>query len=129
MILAMVIVFFIIFRVYLNWFTKYFSEINQGIDSLIKEDVGEVALSPELLAIEKKINSIKHILEQRKFETQMAEQRKNELIVYLAHDLKTPLTSVIGYLTLLRDESQISEELAKKIFIYFVWIRQSVLKI
>lgn len=85
MILAMVIVFFIIFRVYLNWFTKYFSEINQGIDSLIKEDVGEVALSPELLAIEKKINSIKHILEQRKFETQMAEQRKNELIVYLAH--------------------------------------------
>lgn len=114
MILAMVIVFFIIFRVYLNWFTKYFSEINQGIDSLIKEDVGEVALSPELLAIEKKINSIKHILEQRKFETQMAEQRKNELIVYLAHDLKIPLTSVIGYLTLLRDESQISEELRKK---------------
>ena len=25
-----------------------------------------------------------------------AEQRKNDLIVYLAHDLKTPLTSVIG---------------------------------
>lgn len=30
-------------------------------------------------------------------------QRKNDLITYLAHDLKTPLTSVIGYLTLLRD--------------------------
>lgn len=27
--------------------------------------------------------------------------RKNELITYLAHDLKTPLTSVIGYLSLL----------------------------
>lgn len=27
--------------------------------------------------------------------------RKNDLIVYLAHDLKTPLTSVIGYLSLL----------------------------
>lgn len=40
-----------------------------------------------------------------------AEQRKNDLIVYLAHDLKTPLTSVIGYLTLLRDEPQISLEL------------------
>ena len=38
-----------------------------------------------------------------------AEQRKNDLIVYLAHDLKTPLTSVIGYLTLLRDEPQISQ--------------------
>ena len=32
-------------------------------------------------------------------------------MVYLAHDLKTPLTSVIGYLTLLRDEPQISPQL------------------
>lgn len=37
-----------------------------------------------------------------------AEQRKNDLIVYLAHDLKTPLTSVIGYLNLLVDEPDIS---------------------
>ena len=33
-----------------------------------------------------------------------AEQRKNDLIVYLAHDLKTPMTSIIGYLSLLEDE-------------------------
>ena len=39
---------------------------------------------------------------------------KNDLIMYLAHDLKTPLSSVIGYLTLLRDESQISKELREK---------------
>ena len=29
--------------------------------------------------------------------------RKNELVAYLAHDLKTPLTSVIGYLSLLKE--------------------------
>lgn len=29
--------------------------------------------------------------------------RKNDLIAYLAHDLKTPLTSVIGYLSLLNE--------------------------
>ena len=40
--------------------------------------------------------------------------RKNDLILYLAHDLKTPLASVIGYLDLLRDERQISEELQEK---------------
>ena len=40
--------------------------------------------------------------------------RKNDLVMYLAHDLKTPLASVIGYLTLLHDEQQISPELRKK---------------
>lgn len=43
-----------------------------------------------------------------------AEQRKNDLVVYLAHDLKTPLTSVIGYLTLLRDEPQLPAELRSR---------------
>lgn len=33
-----------------------------------------------------------------------AESRKNELVAYLAHDIKTPLTSVIGYLALLAEE-------------------------
>ena len=42
-------------------------------------------------------------------------QGKNDLIMYLAHDLKTPLSSVIGYLTLLHDdEQQISQELREK---------------
>ena len=36
----------------------------------------------------------------------MRNSGKNDLVVYLAHDLKTPLTSVIGYLTLLQDEPE-----------------------
>ena len=98
----------------LNWFAKYFNEINRGIDALAKEKSGDIELSNELSATEKKINSIKQTLQQRKFDAQLAEQRKNVLIVYLAHGLTTPLTSVIGYLTLLRDESQISDELRQK---------------
>lgn len=43
-----------------------------------------------------------------------AEQKKNDLVVYLAHDLKTPLTSIIGYLTLLKEEKEISEQLQSK---------------
>lgn len=107
-------VFLVSMWIYLRNFTKYFYEINRGIDALIEENPGEVILSPELSLTERKINHIRHTLEQRKSEAAVAEQRKNDLVVYLAHDLKTPLTSVIGYLTLLRDERKISEELREK---------------
>ncbi len=112
--LAILAVFFIALRLHLRSFAKYFNEINQGLDALLEENEGEVSLSQELSETERKINDIKRALVQRKLAAEAAENRKNELVVYLAHDLKTPLTSVIGYLTLLHDESQISEELRQK---------------
>lgn len=108
------IVFLIVFRTYLNWFTKYFEEINKGVDNLIAENAGEISLSPELFPMERKLNTAKHTIEKQKNDILTAEQRKNDLIMYLAHDLKTPLASVIGYLNLLHDEKQISDELREK---------------
>lgn len=112
--IGIVFVFFVVFRLYLNWFEKYFREINRGIDTLIDESAGEVSLPPELSVTEKKINTIKHTLVKKELDARLSEQRKNDLIIYLAHDLKTPLASVIGYLNLLRDERQISDELREK---------------
>lgn len=114
MIAALVIAFLIIFRIFLKWFTKYFDEIGKGMDSLIEDGAAEVSLSPELLPMERKLNTIKHIIETQRRNMSAAEQRKNDLIIYLAHDLKTPLASVIGYLNLLRDEEKISDELREK---------------
>lgn len=64
--------------------------------------------------MEVKLNTLKRTLQRKEFEAKEAERRKNELVVYLAHDLKTPLTSVMGYLNLLHDEEKISPELQKK---------------
>ncbi|WP_425324224.1 vancomycin resistance histidine kinase VanS [Kineothrix sedimenti] len=100
---AIAIIFFILLRFFLNWFTQYFNIINQGIDALLNEDESEIQLLPEMSAIEKKLNTVKQTLEKRKLEVQLAEQRKNDLVMYLAHDIKTPLTSVIGYLSLLEE--------------------------
>ena len=74
-----------------------------------------IELSPELSEIAVKINHLKQEAENNAKLAQENEQRKNDLIMYLAHDLKTPLSSVIGYLTLLRDdEQQIPQELRNK---------------
>ena len=112
--LAVCCVFFVIFRRYTNNLSNYFTEINRGIDTLVNEDTQDVTLPTELASTERKINSIRHTLTERKVDAERAEQRKNDLVMYLAHDLKTPLSSVIGYLTLLRDESQISDELRER---------------
>jgi two-component system sensor histidine kinase VanS len=73
-----------------------------------------IELPSELKEVEYQMNQIKLDIGKNERAAKEAEQRKNDLVVYLAHDLKTPLTSVIGYLTLLREENQISQELRDK---------------
>ncbi len=92
----------------------YFNSIIRSIDKVFSRDEGLITLPGEFKDIENKLNSIKYDALKNEQIAKEAEQRKNDLVVYLAHDLKTPLTSVIGYLSLLRDEKGISEELREK---------------
>ena len=101
---AILFVFVVLLWRLFRWITRYFGEIHQGIDALLAEDVRQIRLSAEMLPFECKLNAVKQTLEKQKQETAFAEQRKDELVMYLAHDIRTPLTSVIGYLNLLEEE-------------------------
>lgn len=100
----------ILLKFSLSRFTKYFDEISAGMDRLAEESDEEITLSPELDFMENKLNQIKSNLEKQKKVALDAEQRKNDLVVYLAHDIKTPLTSVIGYLSLLDEAPDMPPE-------------------
>lgn len=107
---AIVFVFLLLLWRLFRWMRKYFKEINQGIDILLADDGVQICLSPEMMPFERKLNAVKQTLEQRKAETALAKQRKDELVMYLAHDIRTPLTSVIGYLNLLEEAQDMSAE-------------------
>ena len=92
-----------VFRYSIRWVTEYFNEISAGCDALLDESKELIALSPEMSFLELKLNECKNVLEKRERDARQAEQRKNDLVVYLAHDIRTPLTSVIGYLDLMNE--------------------------
>ena len=85
-----------------------------AIDKLLKNPEQEIDLPESLLSIENRLNKIRIDLITSRNEAKEAESKKNDLIVYMAHDLKTPLTSIIGYLTLLTEEKEISKRLQDK---------------
>ena len=92
----------------------YLDEVIEAAEELAYPADTPIRLSPPLESIQDELNIVREGALRSAMYAKEAEQRKNDLIVYLAHDLKTPLTSVIGYLSLLRDEPQISPEMRAK---------------
>ena len=107
---AIIIAIIVVFRYSIRWMTEYFDEISAGCDALLDEKTELITLSPEMGFLELKLNECKNILEKRERDARQAEERKNDLVVYLAHDIRTPLTSVIGYLDLMKEAPDLPVE-------------------
>lgn len=91
---------------YIEYISHCLGEISKGDLSYEVEVVGQDELA-------KVASDIAYMEEQikRQIEAQMqAEKTKNELITNVAHDLRTPLTSIIGYVGLIKDKRFESEE-------------------
>ena len=79
----------------------YIDEIGKATEDLVNKDVEYIELPDELEEIQKRMNHLKRESEKNEKLAKENEEKKDELIVYLAHDIKTPLTSMIGYLSIL----------------------------
>ncbi len=99
----------LLFWLFFRWFVRFFNSINKGIDALLQENM-QISLPQELMPIERKLHLVQQTLQNRERATREAEQRKNDMVMYLAHDIKTPLTSVIGYLSLLSEAPEMPAE-------------------
>ena len=110
-----------IFAVLVGWtaisyfFIARFAQNQQwllfGAEALAHPDDEPICLPERMKNAEDQLNLAREQALRSAQAAKEAEQRKNDLVVYLAHDLKTPLTSVIGYLTLLQDEPQLSDQM------------------
>lgn len=93
---------------------SYLDEVVDAVKSVSSPDDDVIELSEELIDIQNELHLAREQALKNARLLSESEKRKNDLVMYLAHDLKTPLASVIGYLNLLHDEGQISEELREK---------------
>lgn len=83
---------------------QYMSDEEQSVD-VFPAEYSEISTQ----MAELKINLQKH-------EQMLKEEvgRKNDLVAYLAHDLNTPLTSVVGYLSLLNEAEDMPHKMQEK---------------
>ncbi len=94
---------------YVEYLSACLNEISKGnLDYNI-----EVVGTDELARV---ANSITHMENELKYqiETQIRiEKSKNELVTNVAHDLRTPLTSIIGYIGLVKSRKDNDSEMSK----------------
>ncbi|MEF2952934.1 MAG: HAMP domain-containing sensor histidine kinase [Blautia sp.] len=120
-----VAVIFVVFLVLISMYVygrikeaKTISSLNDMIQNYRKHDLEmEIAFPKNCREIGAQMLQMKTDMQRQEQILKEESQRKSDLITYLAHDLKTPLTSVMGYLSLL-DEAPDMPEAQKEKYIH-----------
>lgn len=105
--------FLIIFRS-LDKSLRYFDELSGAVGTLLADKNAPIELPADLSIARNELAVIRSQSLADERAAAAAEQRKNELVAYLAHDIRTPLTSVLGYLDLLRETTDLPRETLRK---------------
>lgn len=112
-----VLFFFVYYILLSSPMVSYLREILSGVERIKNGDLDtEIAIrsSGELTELALAINAMQAELKTTIAKEREAEHIKDELITNVAHDLRTPLTSVIGYLDLLQKPEKLTVETRQK---------------
>ncbi|WP_042479340.1 sensor histidine kinase [Bacillus ndiopicus] len=104
---------FVMFMLLTKKYTGYFNTISTGIRHLANGDFSQkihIESRSEFGGLAEHVNVAAKMLQEAIERGDFSETSKNELVVNLAHDLRTPLTSVLGYLHLILHDESLSEE-------------------
>ncbi|KMK76239.1 HAMP domain-containing sensor histidine kinase [Alkalihalobacillus pseudalcaliphilus] len=105
--------FILFYLLFMNQYTAYFNELSKGIRELAKgnfEHRVNITSHDEFKFVANDLHSASQTLKEAIEKGEFAESSKDYLVVNLAHDLRTPLTSVLGYIELILHDEQLSED-------------------
>ena len=95
---------------YIGRISDAMQRISEGDLNITVDLEGDDEFSVMAASLNKMVEDLRDLMDKER----EAERTKNELITNIAHDLRTPLTSIIGYLELLSKDGVIDQELQKK---------------
>ena len=96
---------------------RYITHISDAIQNISEGDLNttiDVIGDDEFSSMAANLNKMAEDIRQLMEKERESERTKNELITNVAHDLRTPLTSIIGYLELLAGNTRIDPEMQHK---------------
>lgn len=109
--------FVLIFVLIINREIKYIKYISKQVKRIANEDFGatiEIRGRDELAELCENINIMSKELKSKFEKEREMEKIKTEFITNVSHDLRTPLTSIIGYMDFLKNEKFRSEKEEKE---------------
>lgn len=126
-----VIVFIVIFIFITNNKMKYLDEIAIGLRTIANGDLGyriKEEGRDEIRNIASNINNMAEEINKKIEAERRAEQTKTDLITNVSHDLRTPLTSIMGYIGLV-NEGKYNDEKKMKEYLDIAFNKSEKLKI
>lgn len=112
-----ILLFSVTFMILQEPYIRYISRISEAVQNISEGDLNtviDVIGDDEFSSMAANLNHMTADIKKLMEKERESERTKNELITNVAHDLRTPLTSIIGYLELLAGNQQVPADMQHK---------------